>query len=80
MTTLTFKMPESEARDLRVQARRAGLTVSELVRQRLRGHPKRTPPIRQIRCRRTGAKIFGPAPHLPPLTTETVRAMLDEFP
>ena len=78
--TITFKVDENEARTLRVAARRAKLTVSEYLRRQIRLNATAAKPVRRIRCRYTGAMIFGPAPQLPPLNTETVTAMLVEFP
>ena len=80
MTTLTFKVDEDDARKLRVAARRAKLTLSEYLRRQLRAHAEEVAPVVQIKCRHTGAMIFAPAPHHPPLTTETVREMLADFP
>jgi Mobilization protein NikA len=79
MTTITFKLPDAEARQLRQQARRARISLSELLRRRVLGKGEPQPVTRQ-RCAHTGARIFGPAPHLPPLSTETVREMLSDFP
>lgn len=79
MPTITFKLPESDARQLRQQARRAGLSLSELLRRRLFGRAEPQAVTRQ-RCAHTGAEIFAPAPHLPALSTEGVREMLSDFP
>ena len=81
MTTLTFKMEESEARRVRAAARRAKLTLSEYLRRQVRGPAEHAvPPVKLIKCSFTGAMIFAPAPHLPELTTESVKEMLAEFP
>jgi hypothetical protein len=80
MTTLTFKIAENEARSLRAAARRAKLTLSEYLRRQIRMNLPSVRPVGTLKCRYTGAKIFAPAPHLPPLTTESVKEMLGEFP
>ena len=59
MTTLTFKMADDEARNLRAAARRAKLTLSEFVRRRLRMSTVKMKPVGQIKCRHTGAMIFA---------------------
>jgi hypothetical protein len=81
MQTITFKLADNEAHRLRVQAKKAGLTVSEFVRRRLQSEENQTRegPAFQI-CPRTGARIFAPAPHYPPLTTESVKEMMSDFP
>ncbi|MSU37151.1 MAG: hypothetical protein EXS36_19060 [Pedosphaera sp.] len=79
MITLTFKLPDADARRLREKARLKRITLSEFLRRQLLGGEPPTP-IRRRQCQHTGAEIFGPAPHLPPLTTESVREVLSEFP
>lgn len=78
-TTITFKLSPDEARTLRQRARRMGVTLSEYLRRQLLS-PKPNDEIRQQRCSYTGATIFAPAPHLPPLSTESVREALSDFP
>lgn len=80
MTTLTFKVDEDEARSLHVAARRAKLTLSEYIRRQIRLNAAKAEPVGQRKCSHTGAMIFAPALHHPPLTTETVKEMLAEFP
>lgn len=80
MTTVTFKLDESEARRLRQAAKRARLTVSEYVRRRLRAPEPEVEPLSLVKCSATGALIFGRSGQLPPLTTESVNEMLGEFP
>lgn len=80
MTTITFKVADEEARDLRMAARRAKLSLSEYLRRQVRLRKEKAKPISRVKCRHTGAMIFGPAPQFPPLNTETVRSMLSEFP
>jgi hypothetical protein len=80
MTTLTFKVDEDQARNLRAAARHARLTLSEYLRRQIRVNTPEPKPVRKIKCRHTGAMIFAKTPHLSPLTTETVREMLADFP
>lgn len=80
MTTLTFKLEDSEARLLRKAAKRARLSLSEYVRRRLRAPEPEVEPLTLVKCSETGATIFGRARQLPPLTTESVKEMLGEFP
>lgn len=80
MTTLSFKVTEDEAREIRRQAREARLSVSEFLRRRARGETLAAPSIECSECEFTGAVIFSGSAELPPLTTEAVREMLAEFP
>jgi hypothetical protein len=80
MTTLTFKVDEHEARNLRVAARRAKLTLSEYLRRQIRVNTAEVKPVGRIKCRHTGVMIFAPSPHHPPLTTGAVKEMLADFP
>lgn len=80
MTTLTFKVAEEEARNLRAAARRAKLTLSEFLRRQIRVRAPEAEPVKRVKCRHTGAMIFAPPSHYPILTTESVREMLADFP
>lgn len=80
MATITFKVSEDEARLIRSRARIEGVTVSEYLRRRARLAMPAAPPPGRVRCPRTGAMIFAAPEDLPPLTTETVRALLSDFP
>jgi len=80
MTTLTFKLDESEARRLRQAAKNARLTLSEYLRRRLQAPEPKVEPLSLVKCSATGAIIFGHSRQLPPLTTESVNEMLGEFP
>lgn len=64
---------------MRRGAKRARLTLSESLRRQL-FPPAEQAAIELRTCPRTGAKVFAPAPHLPPLSTESVREMLTDFP
>lgn len=80
MPTLTFKVSEEEARQIRAAARRQRLSVSEYLRRLTQPRPPAATGIARTVCAHTGATIFGPAPELPPLNTETVRGLLADFP
>lgn len=80
MTTLSFKVTEDGARLIRSLARRERLSVSEFLRRRA-GDASAVPgKIRRVRCPHTGAMIFAAPGKLPPLTTESVRQLLSDFP
>ena len=80
MTTLTFKLDESEARSLRLEAKRAKLTLSELLRQKLRNPSKPPQRVELVSCPLTGTTIFGNAPQFGSLSTAAVKEILGEFP
>jgi hypothetical protein len=80
MPTLTFKVTEEEARYIRAMARREKITVSEYLRRQAQPTARSAAPMDRVRCAYTGAMIFASGPDLPPLTTESVRHMLAEFP
>ncbi len=80
MATITFKITDEEARLLRSRARKERVTVSEYLRRRasLSLAPPRRPA--KVRCPHTGATIFASPDHQPPLTMDTVRDLLADFP
>lgn len=65
---------------IRRRAAKARLSMSEFLRRQAAGAETASAKPRKVRCRHTGAKIFGPLPQSPPLTTEEVRGMLADFP
>jgi hypothetical protein len=79
MTTISFKVSEDEARLIRKRAKQQRMSVSEYLRRRAAGS-EAVAPVAKIRCDITGAEIFAPLPGSPPLTTETVRQMMADFP
>jgi hypothetical protein len=79
MTTITFKVSEDEARRIRQRAKQARLSVSEYLRRRAAGVEDQAP-LGTVHCEVTGAEIFAPINGSPPLTTDSVRQMLAEFP
>jgi hypothetical protein len=80
MPTLTFKVTIDEARRIRAEARGKKMTLSEYVRGRSLSSGKSSGHVRRVRCEHTGAKIFSSPAGAKPLTTETVREMLADFP
>ncbi|MCC7374781.1 MAG: hypothetical protein IT581_08995 [Verrucomicrobiales bacterium] len=80
MPTITFKVSAVEARQIRALARRQKLSVSEYLRRRAQQETDRPRRIGHVQCEYTGAMIFAPAPELAPLTTESVRDLLADFP
>jgi hypothetical protein len=79
VTTLSFKVSDEEARQIRRQAKLAGISVSEFLRHRAIGTTSRGA-VDRVRCEFTGAEIFAPLTGAKPLTTEMVREMLADFP
>lgn len=80
MPTLTFKVSDLEARQIRALARQQKLSVSEFLRRQAQPHRGKAQEIRYVVCQHTGATIFGPTPEFPALNTESVRGMLADFP
>jgi len=80
VTTISFKVSLDEAREIRARARRERLTVSEYLRRRAVASVQPPSPIQRTRCPLTGATIFGGAVDLPPLSVESTREMLADFP
>jgi len=80
MTTITFKLDEAEARQLRLAAQRQHTTVSEFLRRQIRQNLEPVERVRRVRCPHTGALIFKPGKGAPAFTREEVAAMLQDFP
>lgn len=79
MTTISFKLPDAQALKLRSKARKAHLSLSEFLRRQVGDQAASRTVKRQI-CQYTGADIFAPVSKSSPLTTESVREMLTDFP
>lgn len=78
MTTITFKLPEEEAEDLRAQARSRHLSVSEYIRRTLSAPPQKRKkrvigrhPVSGAICELTPGKT---------VTDAEVKAILADFP
>ena len=80
MTTISFRVSDEEARLIRSRATREGISVSEYLRRRARLSMPGSRKPRLVRCPHTGAMIFAASEDQPPLTTDTVRELLSEFP
>jgi len=80
MPTITFKVTDDEARMIRSQAKKQGISVSEYLRLRASASLPATRRPRRVRCPHTGAMIFAAPENQPPLTTESVREILSDFP
>jgi hypothetical protein len=80
MATITFKVTAEEARLIRARAKQERLSVSEYLRRKASGSMSSARKPRRIRCPHTGAMIFSAPSDQAPLTTESVRDLLSEFP
>lgn len=80
MATLTFKVTDEEARQIRAKARKERVTVSEYLRRRASMSLVPAGKPAKVRCPHTGAMIFAASENEPPLTTEAVRELLADFP
>lgn len=80
MTTISFKVSQEESRAIRARARREHLSLSAFLRRQAVAHPRAAAKINLRQCPLTGATIFDGAEGLPPLTVETTREMLADFP
>ncbi len=80
MTTITFRVTDDEARLIRSLARKESVSVSEYLRRRASIAAPGIGKPRRVRCPHTGAMIFAHSPGQPPLTTESVRDLLSDFP
>jgi len=80
MTTITFKVTDEEARLIRSRANTERISVSEYLRRRARVSMPAARQPRRVRCAHTGAMIFAAAEDQTPLTTESVRELLTDFP
>jgi len=81
METISFKISPEEARIVRERARQEHLTLSEFLRRQAVAPPQQSPAKVQTRvCQLTGATIFDAGKQLPPLTVESTRDMLTNFP
>jgi len=79
MTTLTFKVRDEEAEIIRRQAKAAGISVSEFLRRKALPAAQKKP-RELVKCKYTGAMAFKGAPGDIPLSTESIKEMLADFP
>jgi hypothetical protein len=82
MPTITFKLSETEARDLRRRARAARCTVSAYLRANAVGAPAAAKPrkIKLVRHPVSGLLYDVSGKDLPKVSNEEVKAMLADFP
>jgi len=80
VTTISFKVSDEEARAIRARARLERLAVSEFLRRQAVAPVMPPALIRLTQCPLTGATIFDGAEDLPPLTVDSTRKMLVDFP
>ena len=80
MTTMTFKVSDDVARMIRSRARKERISVSEYLRRRAGVSVPAAAEPRHVRCPHTGAMIFAATEGHTPLTTESVRELLADFP
>jgi hypothetical protein len=80
MATISFKVSDEEARTIRARARLERLTVSEFLRRQAAATASPPTAIGRVICPLTGAVIFDGAEYLPPLTLDSTREMLANFP
>jgi hypothetical protein len=80
MKTISFKVTDDEAKLIRSLAKQERSSLSEYLRRRAKGAGPVPEPPQRVRCEFTGAMIFAPSTGQPPLTTDSVREMLSDFP
>jgi len=80
VATISFKVTDDEARTIRARAGLERLTVSEFLRRQAVAPVIPPALIRLTQCPLTGATIFDGAADLPPLTVDSTREMLVDFP
>lgn len=79
MKTVSFKVSDDEALQIRNQAKRERLSLSEYLRRRALPESGAVV-IGKVRCEYTGAEIFAPLAGAAPFTTAEVRDLLADFP
>jgi hypothetical protein len=80
MKTISFKVSEEEARQIRFRAKQEHLSVSEYIRRRACSEGRVPQKPKKVLCPRTGALVFSPLKNQPPLTTKLVQEILSDFP
>jgi hypothetical protein len=78
--TLTFKVSDDVARQLKDEARQERVSLSELVRRRLRAGSSDELLVSRELCPESGVEVFTSKGKLQPLTTEIVKEYLANFP
>ncbi len=80
METLKFEVTSDEASEIRAQAEAERKNLVTYLRSRAIPPKNEESPVRIVRCKFTGARIFEGLPGAPPLTNESVKEMLSDFP
>ena len=80
MTTLTFKIPDAEAREIREEARRRRLTLSEYLRRRIVSKPAASPQKRIIGKNRFSGMPCDATPGAVVATQQQIDEALSQFP
>lgn len=80
MTTISFKVSPKEALDIRARAKRERITVSEFLRRQAAAPSPSPQKSRLSRCPYTGAMVFDPIESSRPLTVESTREYLSDYP
>ena len=80
MKTLTFKVSDDVAKQLKDEAHQERVSLSELVRRRLRAGSGDEPLVTRELCAESGVEVFTSNGKLQPITTEMVKVYLADFP
>lgn len=81
MQTITFKVPEEEAKYIKEEAQNNNLSISEFIRRKIRNQSEEEyEPVKEVFCPITKTTIFAGSQDLPPLTSESVEQILSDFP
>ena len=82
MATVSFEIEEDKLKAYRRQAKAAGLSLSEFIRRRMDGevtyNKPKTP--KTVIAKYSGVRVFAGDPSYIPLTNESVKEMLSDFP
>ncbi len=79
MITLTFKVRDEEAAMIRRQAKASGISVSEFIRRKALPAAEKKP-RELVKTKYTGVMVFKGAPGDIPLSNESIKEMLADFP
>ena len=80
MQTITFKVPEEEAKYIKEEAQNNNLSISEFIRRKIRNQSEENEPVREVFCPITRTTIFAGSQDLPLLTSKSVEKILADFP
>lgn len=80
MPTITFKVTIDEARELRSEAKKRRMTLSDFIRTRALAQENGRHQPKLVTCAHTGAKVFAGISRRGQLTGEKVKELLADFP